>query len=202
MMKHTAAPETHLGARTGAERGRSYAAAPSVLSLFERLRRTDRQPASLIAIAATLDAVDDDAESPIKWSEEEVVLLHWRLLKEVGQLADPEAPLEEKFETLRWIFTDREKDNKPFSFVSCLRVVGCSPLSPMPYCGLVDAEVMRDYIRAASRTWLQETLLRYPEWVRDAVASHPEWVDARLARNPQWINEEVKRIAKEGDLFT
>ena len=43
----------------------------------------------------------------------------------------PATPLEEKFDTLRWVFSEREKDGLPFSFVSCLRVVGCSPLSPI-----------------------------------------------------------------------
>ena len=75
-------------------------------------------------------ALDDDT-SPVDWSEEDVVFLHWRLLQEVRHLADPETPLEEKFDTLRWVFTEREKDGAPFSFVSCLRVVGCSPLSPI-----------------------------------------------------------------------
>jgi hypothetical protein len=126
--------------------------------------------------------------------------LHWRLLKDVSRLADPEAPLEEKFDTLRWVFTEREKDGKPFSFVWCLRVVGCSPLSPAPYVGLVDAEEIRDHLRIACKHWLRDTLKRYPSWVREAVARHPEWVAARLARNPQWINEEVKRISAEGDL--
>ena len=87
------------------------------------------------------------------------------------------------------------------SFVSCLRVVGCSPLSPLPYCGLVDAEEVRDFIRCAVRRWLLQTLTRYPSWVREAIVEHPDWVETRLARNPQWINEEVRRVALEGDLF-
>ena len=85
--------------------------------------------------------------------------------------------------------------------MSCLRVVGCSPLSPLPYCGLVDVEEVRDFIRLAIPQWLQQTLKRYPSWVREAIVDHPDWVEARLARNPQWINEEVRRFASEGDLF-
>ena len=150
---------------------------------------------------AALDALLDDEEAPVEWSEEDIVLLHWRLLKEIGRLADPETPLEEKFDTLRWVFTEREKDRKPFSFVSCLRVVGCSPLSPLPYCGLVDVEEVRDVIRCAVRSWLRQTLMRYPSWVREAIVDHPEWIESRLARNPQWINEAIRRTALEGDLF-
>jgi len=148
---------------------------------------------------ADTDAFDVDA--PVEWSEEDLVLLHWRLLREIQRLAEPETPLEEKLDTLRWVFTERAKDGQPFSFVSCLRVVGCSPLSPLPYCGLVDAEEVRDRIRAAVQPWLRETLLRYPGWVREAVLDHPDWVAARLAANPQWLNEEVRRIALQGDMF-
>jgi hypothetical protein len=115
----------------------------------------------------------------LEWSERDVVLLHWRLLQEVEALADPETPLEAKFDTLRWVFTEREKDDLPFSFVNCLRVVGCSPLSPIAYCGRVDTEEVRDCIRSAVRTWLEATLERYPDWVREAV--RPK---SRVGRGP------------------
>ncbi len=153
------------------------------------------------AARSSLDAADLDDEEPVDWSEEDIVFLHWRLLQEVNRLADPATPLEEKFDTLRWVFTERSKDARPFSFASCLRVVGCSPLSPIAYCGRVDAEEIRDRIRLGLRSWLPATLLRYPEWVRQAVVSNPQWVATRLERNPQWINEQLKRIADEGDLF-
>ena len=136
-----------------------------------------------------------------EWSENDIVLLHWRLLQEIRHLADPATPLEEKLDTLRWVFTEREKDGLPFSFVNCLRVVGCSPLSPIPYCGLVDAEEVRERIRHGLQAWLHATLARYPDWVREAVATHPEWVEARLTRNPQWINEQLKQMSVQGDLF-
>jgi hypothetical protein len=120
----------------------------------------------------------------VEWSEEDIVFLHWRLLQEVSQLADPATPLEEKFDTLRWVFSEREKDGLPFSFVSCLRVVGCSPLSPIAYCGRVDAEEVRDRIRHNLKAWFNATLERYPDWVCDAVVHNPAWVEARLAKNP------------------
>ncbi len=74
------------------------------------------------------------------WNEEELVFLHWRLLHELRRLCDPEHPLAEKIDTLNWVFTDPDKDAGPFSFANCLKVVGCSPLSPSPYVGRVDAE--------------------------------------------------------------
>ena len=200
MLTHAASFEAYPHTPIGAEYGEGNFSSPTFLSVFERLRAEGTRTIASSVYTAEFDAAGDD-ESPIEWSEEDVVQLHWRLLKEVARLADPDAPLEEKFDTLRWVFTEREKDDKPFSFASCLRVIGCSPLSPAPYCGAVDVEVVRDYIHAACQRWLQDTLLRYPPWVREAVVTHPEWVEARLARNPQWINEEVKRIAVEGDLF-
>ena len=150
---------------------------------------------------AALDALLDGEDAPVEWSEEDIVFLHWRLLQEVSHLADPATPLEEKFDTLRWVFSERGKDGLPFSFVSCLRVVGCSPLSPIAYCGQVDAEEVRERIRHGLKAWLDATLERYPDWVRDAVVDNPEWVEARLAKNPQWINEQIKRMAVQGDLF-
>lgn len=147
----------------------------------------------------TCDAVDDD--TAVEWSEEDIVFLHWRLLKEVGDLRDPETPLEEKLDILRWVFTERDKENLPFSFVNCLKVVGCSPLSPTPYFGRVDAEEIRDAIRHQVKAWLNATLERYPCWVREAVLKNPDWVESRLAKNPQWINEQVKKHTVQGDLF-
>ncbi|MBB4730495.1 hypothetical protein [Xanthomonas arboricola] len=143
---------------------------------------------------------DDPSETP-DWTEEDIVYLHWRMLQQVAHLADPERPLDEKFDTLQWVFADQDKQNRPFSFVNCVRIVGCSPLSPIPYCGAVDVEGIRDYVRTHLKRWFTATLERYPEWVRQTVTTQPDWVRDRLARNPQWINEQVKRIKDQGDLF-
>ena len=75
------------------------------------------------------------------------------------------------------------KDGLPFSFVSCLRVVGCSPLSPIAYCGRVDAEEVREHPpRPEGLARCHARAL--PDWVCDAVVHNPEWVEARLAKNP------------------
>ena len=199
MLSHSISSEIRPGPPIGIMSESEHAERPVFQVLLERLQTGNAHIVPAATAAAMLDATDDRA--PVEWSEEDIVLLHWRLLKEIGRLADPETPLEEKFDTLRWVFTEREKDRKPFSFVSCLRVVGCSPLSPLPYCGLVDVEEVRDVIRCAMHSWLRETLMRYPSWVREAIVDHPEWVESRLARNPQWINEAIRRTALEGDLF-
>ncbi len=168
---------------------------------FTPLAVPSHRPSATAPDDAAVDPQFEDDASPVEWSEEDVVFLHWRLLQEVSHLADPDTPLEEKFDTLRWVFTEREKDGRPFSFVSCLRVVGCSPMSPIAYCGLVDAEELRDHIRNSVKAWLGQTLQRYPDWVREAIAINPAWIEARLAKNPQWINEQLKRMSTEGDLF-
>ncbi|MCU6435316.1 hypothetical protein LPB67_16185 [Undibacterium sp. Jales W-56] len=157
-------------------------------------------------LSMMIDPVDEDTtpfnDAPTgEWDEEDIVFLHWRLLKEVGGLRDPATPLEEKLDTLRWIFTEREKESRPFSFVNCLNVVGCSPLSPLPYFGRLDADEIRDAIQCQVKFWLNATLMRYPSWVREAVLRNPTWIESRLSKNPQWINEQVKKHSVQGDLF-
>ncbi len=170
--------------------------------IFPSFAAASRHRPAAIPDRAALDALLDGDDALVEWSEEDIVFLHWRLLQEVSHLADPATPLAEKFDTLRWVFSEREKDGMPFSFVSCLRVVGCSPLSPITYCGRVDAEEVRDRIRHNLKAWFNATLERYPDWVYDAIVHNPAWVEARLAKNPQWINEQLKRMAVQGDLFT
>lgn len=136
------------------------------------------------------------------WSEEELVYLHWRLLQDVAQLADPLAPLAEKFDTLRWVFTEPHHDPLPFSFANCLRVVANSPLSPIGYCGTVDVEDVRDRLRQHLRRWFDRALDAYPAWVRQLVHEQPGWVEAHLDKNPQWLNEQLKAMAQHGDLFS
>ncbi|MDE1543980.1 hypothetical protein PTW32_01010 [Dechloromonas agitata] len=174
----------------------------TVASAFPPASSSQGLPSPSLAKQADDNAITPLLDgAPMEWSEEGVVFLHWCLLEEVNQLADPTAPLDEKFDILRWVFTEPEKDAKPFSFVSCLRVVGCSPLSPVAYCGLVDTEAIRDYIRNSLWAWFRAALERYPEWVRDVFIRNPLWIESRLAKNPQWINEQIKRMAVTGDLF-
>ena len=146
--------------------------------------------------------LDDAGEQP-EWSEEDVVLLHWRLLLELRRLPDPETPLEEKLDTLAWALTDPALDGRPFSFANCLRVVGTSPLSPTAYFGDLQVEDVRDWLRANARKWLRATLCRYPDWVQALIREQPDWVAKQLVRNPQWLNEQIKAHdeAAQPDLF-
>ncbi|HEU0204073.1 MAG TPA: hypothetical protein VFR86_26995 [Burkholderiaceae bacterium] len=148
-----------------------------------------------------LDADDPEASRSAEWTEEDVVLLHWRLLQELRHLPEADTPLEEKIDALNWVFTDPDRESAPFSFVRCVQVVSTSPLSPTPYFGRVDPDEIKDWIRANVRRWMGATLERYPPWVRDVVRADPARVVRQLDRNPQWINEEVKKRKEFGDFF-
>jgi hypothetical protein len=141
-------------------------------------------------------------EVPIdEWSEEDIVFLHWRLLHQVFDLSESNTPLDEKIDILRWVFTESDREQAPFSFSICVRVVTLSPLSPIPYCGVTDVEEIRDWLKHHAMTWLQSTIDRYPLWVREAFLNNPHWFVRRLEKNPQWINEQVKKYADQGNLF-
>jgi hypothetical protein len=178
---------------------------PPAFAQAVRVQAIGRQPVLFEHLApeaktAALQYVFDD-EAPVEWSEEDVVLLHWRLLQQLADLGDPDTPLDEKIDTLRWVFTDPKCERQPFSFVNCLRVVALSPLSPVPYMGPIDADSIRDWIRHHVREWLTTTIARYPSWAAEAVLENPCWIESRLAKNPQWINEEIKKHTVQGDLF-
>ena len=169
------------------------------VQLEDHATRTPQALRDLIGANAACDSIDRTVE----WSEEDIVLLHWGLLRELRRLADPDTPLEEKLDTLAWALTDPALDDRPFSMATCIRVVGTSPLSPTPYFGVTSVDDIRDWIRANAPRWLRATLARYPEWVRQLVRSQPDWICRELSRNPQWINEQVKRrdSSRQPDLF-
>jgi hypothetical protein len=143
-----------------------------------------------------------DAEPDVQWDEQAVVDLHWLLLTKIDGLRDPLAPLEEKFELLRWIFTDREHDRMPFSFASCLEVVGTSPLSPTAYFGKLNADDIRGWILSHLKAWFSTSLHHYPAWIQAEILHDPDWVAHQLEKNPQWINQQVKQSTVQTDLFS
>ena len=61
-----------------------------------------------------------DSESSDAWTEETIVRLHFMLLDDIAKLADRATPIAEKFEILRWIYTDPEPRS------ALLRASGCS----------------------------------------------------------------------------
>lgn len=178
---------------------------PGAADVHDTVRLQDLPPQAQRAVSAYLDDPGDagDADDAPEWTEEEVVHLHWRLLLELRRLPDPETPLEEKLDTLAWALTDPNLDGRPFSFASCLRVVGTSPMSPTPYFGLIQVDDIRDWLRTNARKWIHATIARYPEWVRVLIREQPDWVARQLARNPQWVNEQIKahEATPQADLF-
>lgn len=151
-----------------------------------------REPVKRVSARAT----NDDA---IEFSEEELVALHWWLLRKVSLLSDPRTPLDEKFELVRWVFTDPVRDRQPFSFVNCMKVVSGSPLSQLPFIGAIDAQEVRDWIGSQLCRWFMTALQDYPEWARQAVLTKPDWISENLFKNPQWMNEQIK--LHQSDLF-
>ena len=145
----------------------------------------------------------DDSPAP-PWSEKAIVDLHLVLLKQLVRLEDPETPLAEKLDTLAWVFTEPEKDERPFSFVQCVRVVGLSPLSETAFFGLVDIDEIRHWIDTNARRWIRATISRYPTWAQEVIRTQPDFVVYELLRDPQWLNKQIK--AREnpstGDLFS
>jgi hypothetical protein len=176
-----------------------FAPSPAAADVHHRTRFQD------LPAHAQRTYLDDpgDADDAPEWTEEDVVHLHWRLLLELRRLPDPETPLEEKLDTLAWALTDPTLDGRPFSFASCLRVVGTSPMSPTPYYGLMQVDDIRDWLRANARQWIRATLARYPDWVQVLIREQPDWVARQLARNPQWVNEQIKahEATPQADLF-
>lgn len=125
------------------------------------------------------------------WSTEEIVGLHFILLDDLRRLAEPETPLEERFELIEWIFTERTLEAMPFSFRTCVRL----------FMGACDAESVRDDLRSLVRSWLQDAVAKLPAWLGERILREPQWAATELHRNPQWINEELARHGREPDLF-
>jgi hypothetical protein len=175
---------------------------PGETEFSEDARATEPQEPALQPGQHLRECLDDSIE-PAQWSEEDVVLLHWRLLLELRRLPDPATPLADKLETLEWALTDPALDSRPFSFANCLRVVGTSPLSPAAYCGDVQVDDIRDWLRSHARQWIRATLEQYDPWVQALVSSNPHWVAKKLRSNPQWLNEQIKAHdqAIQPDLF-
>ena len=137
-------------------------------------------------------------EEASNWSTTAIVQLHMILLDQLAHLADPAAPLEEKLELLQWVYTDRNLDQKPFSFANCIKLCG---RSINPHCGLMSADEVRDELAHYIPRWLNESLALYPVWVQQAVRSNPAYVSRKLSADPQFINREARRKLKSGDLF-
>ena len=178
--------ETALPAARHGGSGFPAAAQPT---LFGRERTT---PSTVGASdAAGEGSLADSTEERIAWTQEEVVMLHGILFDTcVERLNDPETPLDEVVDCLRWIFSDRSKEAQPFSFSNTMR------LYQRPH-----ARYVREVLQTGLKGYLTERLTPYPAWVSEAFWSDPDRFADELERNPQWINERVRRLARDGDLF-
>jgi hypothetical protein len=89
-----------------------------------------------------------------EWMTAEIVYLHFVLLDQCRYLARPSASIERKEETLRWIFTDLELEDRPFSFKNCVKLV----TGNVPDFGAVYRR-LQDEMRPALVAWLHESLV-------------------------------------------
>lgn len=172
------------------------------IQLSQLPHATQRAICDLVDDGPPIPKLDDPTQVE-PWSEYAIVRLHLVLLQQLDRLEDPSTPLEEKLDTLAWVFTEPSKDDRPFSFVQCVRVVGLSPLSESAYYGKVDIDELRSLIDFRAKRWLRATIERYPPWVRQIIRTQPDFVISELVANPQWINEQIKAAAatSQGDLF-
>ncbi len=95
------------------------------------------------------------SEHEPEWMTAEIVYLHFVLLDQCRYLERPSASIERKEETLRWIFTDPELEDRPFSFKNCVKLV----TGNAPDFGAVYRR-LQDEMRPALAAWLSESRAR------------------------------------------
>jgi hypothetical protein len=172
-----------------ARHGASAAPTAAQPTLFGR----ERAAPTIVRVSDTADecGLVDRSEERIAWTQDEVVMLHGILFDTcVERLNDPETPLDEVVDCLRWIFSDSRNETQAFSFSNTLNLYQ----RPHP-------RYVREVMQTGLKGYLTERLARYPAWVAEAFWSDPDRFADELERNPQWINERVLRVARDGDLF-
>jgi len=90
-----------------------------------------------------------------EWMTAEIVYLHFVLLDQCRCLSQPGASIDRKEEILRWIYTDPELEERPFSFKNCVKLV----TGNTPDLGAVH-ERLKEEMRPALNAWLRESLAR------------------------------------------
>lgn len=145
-----------------------------------------------------------EGEESVAWTDEEVFFLHVRLLRELKHLAEPGYPLADKFELLRWVFTD--KDDEPFSFANCLRL--CSGFRFTEHIadaslGQISVHTVREQLRAEIATWWRSMLEVLPQHAAKIIREHPDRSEEMFLRNKQFLNEHLlaRRLSRTEDFF-
>jgi hypothetical protein len=100
-----------------------------------------------------------------QWMTAEIVYLHFVLLDQCRYLSRASASLDRKEETLRWIYTDAELEDQPFSFKNCVKLA----TGNAPEFGAVYRRVQEE-LRPALTSWIQEALARK----RRSASSQPD----------------------------
>jgi hypothetical protein len=160
---------------------------PAQSALFAGLR----PPRSATRLSATDGECDYGSGDKIAWTHDEIVMLHAVLFDTcVERLNDPETPLDEVIDCLRWIFSEPRREGNAFSFSNTLR------LYQRP-----QAWRVREAIQGGLTKYLNERFTRYPAWVGDAFWRDPDRFADELERTPQRVSEALRRRARDEDRF-
>jgi hypothetical protein len=148
-----------------------------------------RPSASATRSCAADGECEQHSEAKIAWTHDEIVMLHAVLFDTcVERLNDPETPLDEVIDCLRWIFSEPRREGNAFSFSNTLR------LYQRPQAGHV-----REAIQVGLARYLDERFKRYPAWVGDAFWRDPDRFADELERTPQRVSEALRRRTRDGD---
>jgi hypothetical protein len=138
-----------------------------------------------VGSAKLVSPTDNEVEVEVaseQWTEQGILQLHGVLYDTcVEKLGDPETPLDEVLDWLRWVFSAPERENTAFSFISCLKLYQ----RPNP-------RALREAILTGVKNYLAQRLSAYPDWVAAAFWANPDWFAAQLDRHPQWLNEQLR----------
>ena len=90
-----------------------------------------------------------------QWMTAEIVYLHLIPLEQCRHLGRPCANVQRKEEILRWVFTDPELEDRPFSFKNCVKLVSGNT----PEFGSVHQR-LKEALQPVVAVWLRESLAR------------------------------------------
>jgi hypothetical protein len=151
---------------------------PRITTLFD-LHELDAQQPLPIQTSQIEEGVDEE----IEWTLIEIEQLHAVMFDVcLAQLSDPETPLDEVIDWLRWVISDPRKDSEAFSFNAVMR------LHRRP-----DVRNLQETVREGSRNFLGSRLAAYPPAVADMFWHDPDYFASLLDRNPQWLNEALRK---------
>lgn len=172
MHNHVGPPVAHAAAAA------NLSGAAPMATLFDLGDLDAQQP-----IPVEVKAANDEDDEVVEWTPLGIEQLHAVMFDVcLAQLKDPETPLDEVFDWLRWVISDPRKRDAPFSFSSVMR------LHRRP-----NVRDVQETVLSGARRFIAKRLSAYPPIVADTFWRNPDLFVARLDRNPQWVNEMLRK---------